>query len=49
VGAGVYKNLGSPNLSFLNPFGSNFLGGNSPQTNVVDSSNWADLGYYNYG
>ena len=43
VGAGVYKNLGSPNMSWLNPFSA------SPQTNVVDSSNWADLGYYNYG
>ena len=48
VGAGVYKNLGSPNLSYINPFSSSFLGGNAP-TNVVDSSNWADLGYYNYG
>jgi hypothetical protein len=27
VGGGLYKNLGSPNLSFLNPFGSSFLGG----------------------
>jgi hypothetical protein len=43
VGAGVYKNLGSPDLSWLNPFSS------TPQTNVVDSSNWANLGYYNYG
>ena len=25
VGGGLYKNLGSPDLSFLNPFGSNFL------------------------
>jgi len=48
VGAGVYKNLGSPNLSYINPFSSSFLGGSAP-TNVVDSSNWADLGYYNYG
>jgi hypothetical protein len=46
--AGVYKNLGSPNLSYINPFSSSFLGGSAP-TNVVDSSNWADLGYYNYG
>jgi hypothetical protein len=48
VGAGVYKNLGSPNLSYINPFSSSFLGGSAP-TNVIDSSNWADLGYYNYG
>ena len=27
VGGGLYKNLGSPNLSYLNPFGSSFLGG----------------------
>jgi hypothetical protein len=27
VGAGVYKNLGSPNLSYINPFSSSFLGG----------------------
>jgi hypothetical protein len=25
VGGGLYRNLGSPDLSFLNPFGSNFL------------------------
>jgi len=25
VGGGLYKNLGSPNLSYLNPFGSSFL------------------------
>jgi hypothetical protein len=48
TGAAVYKNLGSPDLSYLNPFSSSFLGGSAP-TNVVDSSNWADLGYYNYG
>lgn len=48
VGAGVYKNLGSPDLSYINPFSSSFLGGSAP-TNVVDSSNWADLGYFNYG
>jgi len=48
TGAAVYKNLGSPNLSYINPFSSSFLGGSAP-TNVVDSSNWADLGYYNYG
>jgi len=28
--AGVYKNLGSPNLSYINPFSSSFLGGNAP-------------------
>jgi len=27
VGGGLYKNLGSPNLSYLNPFSSSFLGG----------------------
>jgi len=27
VGGGLYKNLGQPDLSFLNPFGSSFLGG----------------------
>ena len=42
VGGGLYRNLGSPNMSWLNNFGA------SPTT-VVDSSNWADLGYYNYG
>jgi hypothetical protein len=43
VGGGLYKNLGSPNIgNWLSSFGS------SPTT-VVDSSNWADLGYYNYG
>ena len=30
TGAAVYKNLGSPNLSYLNPFSSSFLGGNAP-------------------
>jgi len=38
--AGVYKNLGSPNLSYLNPFSSSFLGGNAPtSTNMgtIDS------------
>jgi len=29
VGGGLYKNLGSPNLSFLNPFGSNFFNSSS--------------------
>ena len=29
VGGGLYKNLGSPDLSYLNPFGSNWLGGGS--------------------
>ena len=27
VGGGLYKNLGSPDLSYLNPFNSNFFGG----------------------
>jgi len=30
TGAAVYKNLGSPDLSYLNPFSSSFLGGNAP-------------------
>jgi hypothetical protein len=48
VAGGLYKNLGSPDLSYINPFSSSFLGGSAP-TNTVDSSNWANLGYYNYG
>lgn len=32
VGGGLYKNLGSPNLSFLNPFGSSFFN-SSPALN----------------
>jgi hypothetical protein len=49
--AGVYKNLGSPNLSYINPFSSSFLGGNAPtNTNMgtIDAnypalgSNWWD-------
>jgi hypothetical protein len=27
VGGGLYRNLGSPDLSYLNPYNSNFLGG----------------------
>jgi hypothetical protein len=30
VGGGLYRNLGSPNLSYLNPFSSSFLGGSAP-------------------
>jgi len=39
---GLYKNLGSPDMGWLSNWGSN-------PTTVVDSSNWADLGYFNYG
>jgi hypothetical protein len=37
VGGGLYRNLGSPDLSFLNPFGSNFLnsGFGSANANAV--------------
>jgi hypothetical protein len=40
VGGGLYRNLGSPDLSYLNPFGSNFLGGafNQPQQLGLDYS-----------
>jgi hypothetical protein len=40
VGGGLYKNLGSPDLSYLNPFGSSFLGGafNQPQQLGLDYS-----------
>jgi len=45
VGAGVYKNLGSPNLSWLNPFGSSTANTNM---GTIDAnypalgSNWWD-------
>jgi hypothetical protein len=49
VGGGLYKNLGGQQgIGNLWNSASNWLGGSSPTT-VVDSSNWADLGYYNYG
>jgi len=48
VGAGVYKNLGSPNLSFLNPFGSNFLGGNSPTNMGYIDSNMQPFGQQSF-
>jgi hypothetical protein len=41
VGAGVYKNLGSPDLSYINPFSSSFLGGafnSQPQQLGLDYS-----------
>jgi len=40
VGGGLYRNLGSPDLSYLNPFGSSFLGGafNQPQQLGLDYS-----------
>ena len=34
VGGGLYKNLGQPDLSYLNPFGQNFLGGNFGNANA---------------
>ena len=34
VGGGLYRNLGQPDLSYLNPFGSNFLGGNFGNANA---------------
>jgi hypothetical protein len=46
--AGVYKNLGSPNLSYINPFSSSFLGGSAPNMGTIDAnypalgSNWWD-------
>lgn len=46
--AGVYKNLGSPNLSYINPFSSSFLGGSSQNMGTIDAnypalgSNWWD-------
>jgi len=35
VGGGLYKNLGSPNLSYLNPFSSSFLTGGSANADQV--------------
>jgi hypothetical protein len=46
--AGVYKNLGSPSLSYINPFSSSFLGGSAPNMGTIDAnypalgSNWWD-------
>jgi len=46
--AGVYKNLGSPNLSYINPFSSSFLGGSAPNMGTIDANypalgtNWWD-------
>jgi hypothetical protein len=37
----VYKNLGSPNLSYINPFSSSFLGGafnSSPNMGTIDTN-----------
>jgi len=39
--AGVYKNLGSPNLSYINPFSSSFLGGafnSAPNMGYIDTN-----------
>ena len=41
VGGGLYKNLGSPDLSYINPFSSSFLGGafnSQPQQLGLDYS-----------
>ena len=37
--AGVYKNLGSPNLSYINPFSSSFLGGSAPTNTSMGTIN----------
>jgi hypothetical protein len=48
TGAAVYKNLGSPNLSYINPFSSSFLGGSAPNMGTIDANypalgtNWWD-------
>jgi len=42
--AGVYKNLGSPNLSYINPFSSSFLGGNAPTNMGYIDSNMQPFG-----
>jgi hypothetical protein len=34
VGGGLYKNLGQPDLSYINPFSSSFLGGNFGNANA---------------
>jgi len=47
VGAGVYKNLGSPNLSFLNPFGSSFLSGSpSAMSQIGGGGGFGSGAYY---
>jgi len=43
VGGGLYKNLGQPDLSFLNPFGSSFLGGGFGTGNAYGNQ---DLGSF---
>jgi len=46
--AGIYKNLGSPDLSYLNPFSSSFLGGSATNMGTINTnypalgSNWWD-------
>jgi len=42
--AGVYKNLGSPNLSYINPFSSSFLGGNATTNMGTIDANYPALG-----
>jgi hypothetical protein len=46
--AGVYKNLGSPNLSFLNPFGSSFLSGSPSAMSQIGGGGGFGSGVY-YG
>jgi hypothetical protein len=45
VGGGLYKNLGQPDLSYLNPFGSSFLGGSFGNANANAALN----PYFNVG
>ena len=44
TGAAVYKNLGSPDLSYINPFSSSFLGGNAPTNMGTIDANYPALG-----
>jgi hypothetical protein len=46
--AGVYKNLGSPNLSYINPFSSSFLGGNAPTNMGYIDSNMQPFGQQSF-
>ena len=43
VGGGLYKNLGSPDLSYINPFSSSFLGGGFGTGNAYGNQ---DLGLF---
>ena len=48
VGSGVYKNLGSPNLSYINPFSSSFLGGSAPTNMGYIDSNMQPFGQQSF-